>query len=109
MDVTHYSSKSNLILIDCGPSLYYLALLKNVIIQQLEGVFFEQRATEKLLTDNATALCSEMFLEFASEWGVHMCFSCAHVPSGNDIVERCHCCKERLLSCRGSVPIQPDI
>ena len=31
-----------------------------------------------------------MFAEFARQWNVQVCFCCAHIPSGNSIVERSH-------------------
>ena len=95
MDITHYGGKSYLTLIDCGPSRFSIWRPLNLqtsanIIQQLEGVFFERGAPEELLTDNDTAFRSKMFSRFARAWGVDIRFRCAHVPSGNGIVERCH-------------------
>ncbi|KAG0715735.1 Intracisternal A-particle Pol-related polyprotein [Chionoecetes opilio] len=95
MDVTHYGGRSCLPLIDCGPSRFALwrplrLQTSASIIQQLEAVFFERGAPEELLTDNDTAFRSKIFSAFTREWGVHIRFRCAHVPSGNGVVERCH-------------------
>ncbi|KAK4322347.1 hypothetical protein Pmani_006904 [Petrolisthes manimaculis] len=95
MDITHYGGTSYLTLIDCGPSRYAiwrpLRLQTSAsVVQQLEAIFFERGAPEELLTDNDTAFRSRMFSEFARQWGMHIHFRCAHVPSGNGIAERCH-------------------
>lgn len=45
-----------------------------------------------MFVDNDTAFRSKSLEDFLSEWGVRLRFRfrCAHVPSGNGIVERCH-------------------
>ena len=96
MDITHHGGRSYLTLIDYGPSQFAvwrpLRLKTSVsVINQLEGVFFERGAPTELLTDNDAAFCSKMFAEFARQWNMQICFHCAHIPSGNGIVERSHC------------------
>ncbi|KAG0714344.1 Intracisternal A-particle Pol-related polyprotein [Chionoecetes opilio] len=95
MNVTHYGGRSYLSFIDCGPSRFALWRPMRLqtsasIIQQLEAVFFERGAPEELLTDNDTAFRSKSFSAFTREWGMHIRFRRAHVPSGNGVVERCH-------------------
>ena len=34
--------------------------------------------------------CRERLAQFAEVWGVRLCFQCAHIPSRNGIIERCH-------------------
>ena len=49
------------------------------------------RATRgEILTDNDTAFCSRQFKCFLDEWGIQLRLRCAHVPTYNDIAERCH-------------------
>lgn len=95
MYVTHYRGRAYLTLIDCGPSRFALwrplrLQSSTSIIRQLEEVFFEHDAPEELLTDNDPAFRSKKVAEFARQWGISIRFRCAHVPSGNGIVERCH-------------------
>ena len=95
MDVTHCGSQRYLTLIDCGPSRFSVwrqlkLQTSDSIIKQLEAVFYERGAPEELLTDNDTAFRSKLFADFVKRWDVRLRFRCAHVPSGNGIVERCH-------------------
>lgn len=95
MDITHCGGRSYLTLIDCGPSRFSIwrplrLQTSDSIIKQLEAVFFERGAPEELLTDNDTAFRSKLFADFARRWDVRLRFRCAHAPSGNGIVERCH-------------------
>ncbi|KFD47469.1 hypothetical protein M513_11630 [Trichuris suis] len=95
MDVTHFGGRPYLTLIDCGPSRFAiwrpLRLHTSAdVVGQLETVFYERGAPEQLLTDNDTAFRSKAFAQLAARWDVRMRFRCAHVPSGNGIVERCH-------------------
>lgn len=60
------------------------------MIKQLEAVFYERGAPDEFLTNNDTAFRRRMFADFAKKWFVRLCFHCAHVPSGNGIIERCH-------------------
>ncbi|KFD46109.1 LOW QUALITY PROTEIN: hypothetical protein M513_13004 [Trichuris suis] len=95
MDVTHFGGRPYLTLIDCGPSRFAiwrpLRLHTSAdVVGQLETVFYERGAPEELLTDNDTAFRSKAFAQLAARWNVRMRFRCAHVPSGNGIVERCH-------------------
>ena len=82
-------------LIDCGPSRF--AIWKRLhhqnsadIIKQLEVVFCEREPPIELFTDNGAAFYRQRFAEFAWTWSVHVQFWCAHIPSGNRIVERSH-------------------
>jgi len=93
MDITHFEGHHYLSLTDCGPSRF--ALWRQLrrqdsaaVVQQLEAVFFERGAPSELLTDNDTAFRSRTFRQFLERWGVRAYFRCAHVPSGNGIVER---------------------
>ncbi|KFD54753.1 hypothetical protein M513_04453 [Trichuris suis] len=95
MDIAHYGGRPYLSLIDCGPSRF--AIWRPLrwhtsadVVEQLESVFCERGAPEELLTDNDTAFRSKAFSRFAARWGIRVRFRCAHVPSGNGIVERCH-------------------
>lgn len=95
MDITHYNGRHFLTLIDCGPSRFSLwrPLRRQdaaAIIHELEGVFLERGPPSEILTDNGPAFVSEPFKQFADGWGVHLRFRCAHVPSGNGIIERNH-------------------
>ena len=95
MDVTHCGGRHYLTLIDCGPSRFAVwrqlrLQTSESVIKELETVFYERGAPEELLTDNDTAFRSRAFAEFARRWSVRLRFRCAHVPSGNGIIERCH-------------------
>ena len=57
----------------------------------------EDHLTE-LLTDNGTAFSGEEFGRFAENWGIQLQFWCTYVPSGNGIVERCHCTIKRIAA-----------
>ena len=57
-----------------------------------------------MLVDNDTAFHSKVFRDFLSEWGVRLHSRCAHVPSSNGIVERCHRSVERIAA-RKQCPI----
>ena len=95
MDITHYRGRSYLSLIDCGPSRFSVwrplrMQTSAAVIEQLESVFWERGAPEELLTDNDPAFRSRQFEIFAAQWNMRVRFRCAHSPSGNGIVERCH-------------------
>ena len=96
IDITHYEDQHYLTLIDCGPSKFsnWCTLQhQNVasITRQLESVFSERGLPAELLTDNGVAFSGEEFRRSAENWGIQLRFWCAYVPSGNGIVERCHC------------------
>ncbi|KFD59929.1 hypothetical protein M514_27900 [Trichuris suis] len=74
MDVTHVGGHSYLTLIDSGPS-------RSIPVRG---------APEEILADNDTAFRSRLLEQLAERWNVRVRFRCAHNPSGNDIVERCH-------------------
>ena len=95
MDVTHYQGRHYLSLIDCGPSRF--SIWRHLrrqdaanVVSHLESLFCKRGAPAEMLVDNDTAFRSKVFRGFLSEWGVRLHFRCAHVPSGNGIVERCH-------------------
>ncbi|KFD60909.1 LOW QUALITY PROTEIN: hypothetical protein M514_26898 [Trichuris suis] len=95
MDVTHCGGQAYLTLIDSGPSRFTVwCPLKHhssaAVVDQLEAVFYERGAPEEILADNDTAFRSRLFTQLAAKWDVHLRYQCAHVPSGNGIVERCH-------------------
>ena len=95
MDITHHNGENFLTLIDCGPSRFavWRPLRRQdatSIIRQLESVFLERGPPMEVLTDNGTAFTSEEFRKFVNGWDVHLRFRCAHVPSGNGIIERNH-------------------
>ena len=95
MDITHCGGRHYLTLIDCGPSRFAIwrqlrLQTSESVIKQLEAVFYERGAPEELLTDNDTAFRTRLFADFAKRWSVRLRFRCAHVPSGNGIIERCH-------------------
>ena len=102
MDITHYSSQHFLTL-DCGPSRFaaWRPLLRQdstSVIRQLESVFYERGPLEEILTDNDTAFRSKQFECFLDEWGIQLRLRCAHVQSGNGIVERCHRSIKRIAA-----------
>ena len=95
MDITHFRGRSYLSLIDCGPSRFSVwrplrMQTSAAVIEQLEAVFWERGAPEELLTDNDPAFRSRQFETFAAQWSVKVRYRCAHSPSGNGTVERCH-------------------
>ena len=95
MDITHFRGESYLTLIDCGPSRFTIwrrlrLQTSAAVVDQLESVFLERGAPTELLTDNDPAFRSRRFHAFAVKWGVQLRFRCAHVASGNGIIERCH-------------------
>ena len=95
MDITHYRGQHYLTLIDCGPSRFTVwrrirLQTSECVMEQLESVFWERGAPEEILTDNDTAFRSRKFAEFTDRWAVRVRFRCAHVASGNGVVERCH-------------------
>ena len=68
------------------------------IIRPPESVFSERGPPAELLTDNDAAFSGEEFGRFAESWGIQLRFRCAYVPSGNDIVERCHRTIKRIAA-----------
>jgi len=106
MDITHYEGRHYLSLIDCGPSRF--AVWKRLrrqesqdsaaVVEQLEVVFLERGAPSELLTDNDTAFRSKTFRKFTEQWGIRIHFRCAHAPSGNGIVQRCHRSVKRIAA-----------
>ena len=95
MDITHFRGETYLTLIDCGPSRFTVwrplrLQTSAAVINQLESVFWERGAPSELLTDNDPAFRSRRFQAFALQWGMEIRFRCAHVPSGNGVIERCH-------------------
>lgn len=88
-------NKHYLTLIDCGLSRY--AIWRRLhrqdsisVTTQLNSIFLERGAREKLLTDNAASFRGSTFREFTKHWGMMLRYRCANVPSGNAISERCH-------------------
>ena len=103
MDITHYSGKPFLTLIDCGPTRF--AVWRQMtrqdsanVVRQLSSVFYERGAPEEILTDNDAAFCSQQVRQLLEEWGVRLRLRCAHVPSGNGIVERSHRSIKRIAA-----------
>ena len=95
MDMTHYRGETYLTLIDCGPSRFTIwrplrLQTSAAVVDQLESVFWERGAPRELLTDNDPAFRSRRFRALTVRWGVKVRFRCAHVPSGNAVIERCH-------------------
>ena len=64
----------------------------------LPALFCERGPPAEILTDNDTAFRSSLFKNFLDEWGVRLWFRCAHVPSGNGIIERCHRTVKRIAA-----------
>ena len=103
MDITYYEDHHYLTLIDCDPSRFSIwRPLQNQnaasIIRRLESVFSERGPPAELLTDNGAAFSGEEFGRFAENCGMHLRFRCAYVPSGNDIVDRCHRTIKRIAA-----------
>ncbi|XP_043231265.1 uncharacterized protein LOC122386281 [Amphibalanus amphitrite] len=95
MDITHFRGGTYLTLVDCGPSRFTIwrplrLQTSAAVIDQLESVFCERGAPSEILTDNDPAFRSRQFRAFACHWGIKIRFRCAHVPSGNGMIERCH-------------------
>ena len=65
-------------------------MLLSLTSDQLEAVFWKRGAASELLTDYDSAFRSRRFQTFACQWGINVRFLCAHVPSGNGVIERCH-------------------
>ena len=74
------------------------------VVSHLESLFYERGAPAEMLVDNDTAFSCKVFRDFLSEWGVRLHFRCAHVSSGNGIVERCHRSVKRIAA-RKQCPI----
>ena len=113
MDITHYSIRHFLTLMDCGLSRVsigkQLARQESASgIRQLEAVFFERGPPNEILTDNDTTFRSKEFQAFAHEWGIHLRFRCAYTPAGNGIAERCHRTVKRIAA-RMHCPIQETV
>ena len=103
MDITHDQGRHYLSLIDCGASRFSIwRRLKRQdaasVVSHLESLFCERGAPAEMLVDNDTAFRSKVFRDFLGEWGVRLHFRCAHVPSGNGIVERCHWSLKRIAA-----------
>ena len=103
MDITHYSTRHFLMLMDCGPLRFsiwkQLARQDSAsMIRQLEAVFFERSPPHEILTDNDTAFHRKESQAFAHEWGIHLRFRCAYAPAGNGIAERCHRTVKRIAT-----------
>ena len=113
MDVTHYQGRHYLSLIDCGPSRF--SIWRHLrrqdaasVVSHLESLFCECNSLAEILVDNDTAFRSKVFRDFLSEWGVRLHFRCAHVPSGNGIVERCHW-RVKQIAARKQCPIMEAV
>ena len=103
MDITHYEGQHYLILIDYGPSRFFIwrpLQHQNAasIIRQLVSVFSERGPPAELLTDNGAAFSGEEFGWFAENWAYNYDFRCIYVPSGNGIIERCHRTIKRITA-----------
>ena len=95
MDVTHVRGRAYLTLIDCGPSRFSIwrplsLQTSSAVVEQLNSVFLERGAPRELLADNDPAFRSRRFHAFVTNWAVQLRFRCAHVASGNGVIERCH-------------------
>ena len=111
MDVTHYRNRRYLTLIDCGPSRFAIwRLIHNetaeVIVKNLEEIFFEHGPPSEILMDNATAFRSERMSLFLNRWNVRPCFRAAYRPSGNGIIERHHRTVKALAERGSNDPVQ---
>ena len=103
MDVTHFGGQHNRTLIYCGPSRFPswrpLGHQDSAsIIRQLETVFYDRGPPAKLLTDNGTVVCGEMFSNFTEVWGISIRIWCAYVHSGNETEERSHRTIKRIAT-----------
>ena len=103
MDITHYQGRHYQSLIDCGTSRFSIwRRLRRQdaasVVSHLESLFCERGAPAEMLVDNDTVFRSKVFRDFLSEWRVRLHFRCAHVSSGNGIVERCHRSVKRIAA-----------
>ena len=71
-------------------------------------IFLERGPPNEILTDNGRAFTSELFKQFCQAWGVSIIYRCAHRPSTNGIVERCHRTVKRIAS-RSNIPIKEAV
>ena len=106
MDITHYSGRHFLTLVDCGPSRFAIwrplgRQDSAAVTEQLDQIFFERGPPQEILTDNDTAFRSDLFRNFTERWGVAIRYRCAHVPSGNGIAERNHRTVKRMAARKG--------
>ena len=95
MDVTHYRNRGFLSIIDCGPGRFAIwrevkKETSEVVISNLEQIFYERGPPKEILMDNATAFRSAKMREFLASWGVDPCYRAAYRASGNGIIERHH-------------------
>lgn len=95
-----------LTLIDCSPTRYALWRKfrrqdTNIVLGQLESLFFEQGVLKQLLIDKGTSLRSSVFREFAIRWGMAVRYHCDNVPSGNGISERYYRMVKSIVARKG--------
>lgn len=95
MDHTHYNNQVFLSIIDCGPSRF--SIWRKVASESSEDVvsvcrqlFMERGPPDEILTDNGGAFVGNEFKNLCKSWNVYVNYRCAHRPSTNGIVERCH-------------------
>ena len=58
--------------------------------QTVRSSFCEWGPLSELLTDSGVVFCGETLAQFAKVWVICLHFQCAHIPSGNGIIERFH-------------------
>ena len=95
IDHTHYKNRVYLSVIDCGPSRF--SIWREVktegaddVIKILDELFMEHGAPTEILVDNGGAFTGDKFKHLCIKWSVKIDYRCAHRPSTNGIVERCH-------------------
>jgi len=93
-DITHFSGKSYLTIIDRGSRYCLWKSLTNETAREVAGkfnqVFAEFGPPGSLLSDNGTIYRSSEFQNLMKRWDIVHEFSCAYRPQGNGISERNH-------------------
>ena len=109
-DVTHYSNRLYLTMIDCGPSRF--AVWRRIpneevatLVREVEQLFRERGPPAEFLVDDGASFRSARFQQLLSRWKVRLLFRCAYRPSRNGIVERNHRTVKRMAARVGGDPL----
>lgn len=108
VDITHYSGKPYLTIIDCCSRYAVWKLLRNECVESvvfaLEDVFASIGSPAEILTDNGGVFTSDGMKQLLLDWNVGHILSGAYRPEGNGLVERNHRTIKRS-ACRGNQSI----
>ena len=111
IDVTHYRTAKFLSLVDCGPGRFAIwreipSETAEVIVKNLQQIFYEHGPVKEILMDNATAFRSAAMTQFMERWRVTPWFRTAYRASGNGVVERHHRTIKRIAERAEISPIE---